>query len=170
MLQGLAVGVLGSLVGNTLAEALKDKGSASATEGFQIASLGKAKAAGEDESPYMEEMDEETKAALESLREMTSGGIEGFWQWMMKELRKDVMEEMGVSEASLAAMDPEQRAATENAIEEEVQKRLKQAMGVGEEGETPQKLTELVEKMKQAMQTAQGSGYKDEAKGLLEFL
>ena len=172
MLQSLAVGVLGSLVGNTLGEALKTKDNGKAAEGFEIAHLGSAKAPDDAKGAYNDSMDATAKEALDALREMTSGGLEGFWKWMMKELREDVMEDMGVSEEALAAMDPAQRAAVEDAIEKEVQARLKEAMGIDDNGTDMAKAKlpeEMIEKLKQAMQTAQGVGYKED-KTLMELL
>ncbi len=171
MLQGLAVGLLGGALGTALDTVFKDKKDAAATDGFAIATLDTAKTQDTETTYADNNMDAGAKDALEALREMTAGGIEGYWKWMMKELREDVMEEMGVSEEELAAMPVEQRGAVEKAINDEVEKRIKEAMGVkdGEEGVV--NAEQMIEKMKQAIQAEQAKGaYKNEEKGLLDIL
>lgn len=68
------------------------------------------------------------KEAKEMLSDMTEGGLNGYWKWVMKQLREQVLEEMGLSEDQVAAMDPASRDAVEKAIAEEVQKRLAEMM------------------------------------------
>lgn len=170
MLQGLAVGLLGGALGTALDTVFKDKKEAGGADGFKIAMLDTPK---KDEAAglYNDRMDAGAKDALDALREMTSGGIEGYWKWMMKELREDVMDEMGVSEDELAAMPVEQRAAVEQAINDEVQKRLKEAMGIKDGEEAVVDANEMIEKMKQAMQAMQAKdAYKEGEKGILEVL
>lgn len=170
MLQGLAVGLLGSAVGTALDAVFKDKKDTVSAEGFKITALDTGK---KDEAGhvYNDSMDASAKEALDALREMTEGGIEGYWKWMMKELREDVMEEMGVSEEELAAMPVEQRAAVEQAINDEVQKRLKEAMGIKDGEEAVVDANEMIEKLKQAMQTAEANkSYKDDEKDILSIL
>jgi acetyl-CoA acetyltransferase len=167
MLQGLAVGLLGGALGTALDSVLKD--TTAAADGFTIATLDTGKTE-ETESTYADTMDADAKDALDALREMTTGGIEGYWKWMMKELREDVMGEMGVSEEELAAMPVEQRKAVEQSINDEVEKRLKEAMGVkdGEEGVV--NADEMIEKLKQSMQADQAKGAYKEEKGILGVL
>lgn len=71
------------------------------------------------------------KDARDMLKEMTEGGLDGYWKWMTKKLREDVLSDMGLSEDALAAMDPATRASVEKAIEDEIQKRLAEAMAGG---------------------------------------
>lgn len=67
--------------------------------------------------------------ALKLLGEMTEGGLEGYWKWMIKtmreRLRAEVMDGMGISEEQLNAMPADQRRDTEARITEEVERRLK---------------------------------------------
>lgn len=72
--------------------------------------------------------------AHDILKEITEGGLAGYWKWMMKNIRENVMEEMGISEADLAAMSPTERAAVEKAIADEVEKRLVEAMKKQQDG------------------------------------
>lgn len=74
-------------------------------------------------------MTQTEKDAMEMLSDMTENGLNGYWKWVMKQLREKVMDDMGISEQELAAMDPDARAAVEKAIEEEVKKRLAEMMG-----------------------------------------
>jgi hypothetical protein len=82
-----------------------------------------AKWLGEDESP------------AEILRKITSRGISSMWEWQMEELKKKVaakvMQEMGVSPESLAAMSPEARMSIEEKIMKEVERRIEEAMRNG---------------------------------------
>jgi len=170
MLQGLAVGLLGGVLGTALDTVFKDKKEAAGADGFKIAILDTPK---KDEAAglYNDRMDAGAKEALDALREMTTGGIEGYWKWMMKELREDVMSDMGVSEEELAAMPVEQRAAVEKAIDDEVEKRLKEAMGIKDGEEAVVDANEMIEKLKQAMQSMQAkTSYKDDEKGILDVL
>lgn len=67
--------------------------------------------------------------ALKLLREMTEGGLAGYWKWMIKtmreRLRDEVMQGMGMTEEALAAMPADQRRDIEAKITEEVERRLK---------------------------------------------
>lgn len=166
MLQGLAVGLLGGALGTALDSVFGEKKQAAGGEGFAISML-EASAKEETGATYNDSMDAGAKEALDALREMTTGGIEGYWKWMMKELREDVMDEMGVSEEELAAMPAEQRSAVEKAINDEVELRLKEAMGIkdGEQGVVTAQ--EMIEKMKQAMQAEQAKGAYKEETGIL---
>jgi hypothetical protein len=111
-----------------------------------------------------DKMDPGVKEALEMLREMTSGGLEGAMRWAMKELREDVMESMGVSEDELAAMPADQKAATEKMIAEEVQKRLAEAMGKDKQGVADAAMTpeELIAGLQKALQGEANKAYKED--------
>ncbi len=171
MLQGLAVGLLGGALGTAIDSVFKDKKHAAGAEGFKITSLGDPSKKDEVGKTYNDSMDAGAKEALDALREMTTGGIEGYWKWMMKELREDVMDEMGISEEELAAMPAEQRGAVEKAINDEVEKRIKEAMGIKDGEEAVVDADQMIEKLKQAMQSAQAKeAYKDDEKGILEIL
>jgi len=67
--------------------------------------------------------------AFQYIKDMTAGGLEGAMRTAMQKLRDKIMEEMGVSDESLAVMDPAARGEMEAKISEEVQKRIKEAMG-----------------------------------------
>lgn len=103
-----------SLVGNV------KSGSASGGGGAFASLVG---AAGGGEAP------DATDQAWELLKEMTGGGLQGYWKWMIKtmkeRLRADVMGDMGVTDQSLAAMPEAQRNDIEQKINEEVERRLK---------------------------------------------
>lgn len=70
-----------------------------------------------------------TEEASTLLREMTEGGLAGYWKWMIKtmreRLRNEVMQGMGMTEEALAAMPADQRRDIEAKITEEVERRLK---------------------------------------------
>jgi hypothetical protein len=70
-----------------------------------------------------------TEEASKLLREMTEGGLAGYWKWMIKtmreRLRDEVMQGMGVTQEQLNAMPPDQRKDIEAKITEEVERRLK---------------------------------------------
>lgn len=124
-------------------------------------------------------MDAGTKDAYDTLNDMTSGGVGGYFAWMMKQTREKVMDEMGVSDASLAAMDPAVRAAVEKKIDEEVKERLKKAMGMDGDSKdakkgdpllNPVKLSDDAAKQVAVVQPAQetkqadaNKAYKDDA-------
>lgn len=71
-----------------------------------------------------------TKDALDMLHEMTQGGFKGYFAWMVKKIREDVMDKMGVSEADLAKMSPQARAAMEKQIDEAVAQQVAKMMGI----------------------------------------
>lgn len=136
MLDKLAMGMLGNAVSGILGGLIggEKKGGVNAT-GFEDVLLA-AKEKTEAEKMGInasDPMSAGTEEALGLLREMTSGGIEGYFKYLMKELREKVMDEMGVSEAELAAMGPEQRKAVEDAINEAVKEKLAEVMGVDRE-------------------------------------
>lgn len=123
-------------------------------------------------------MDPKTQEALNMLKDMTDGGMQGYWKWMMKQIRQKVMDEMGVTEASLAAMKPDQRAAVEKQIEDEVKRRLAKAMGLDGTGKdakaqadaaqagngsviTPVTQAEKVAAVEPAAKTEAAKAYKD---------
>lgn len=70
-----------------------------------------------------------TDEAEKLLSEMTSGGLEGYWRWLIKNeearIRADVMQGMGLSEEQLAAMPDAQRQDLEKQISDAVAQRLK---------------------------------------------
>lgn len=70
-----------------------------------------------------------TEEASKLLKEMTEGGLAGYWKWMIKtmreKLRAEVMDGMGISEDQLKAMPADQRKDIEAKITEEVERRLK---------------------------------------------
>jgi hypothetical protein len=76
--------------------------------------------------------DSAAEEAKQMLHDMTAGGLDGFWKWHIKQLREkitdEVMQGMGITKDSLAAMPAEQRMAVEKAINDEVEKRLKEAL------------------------------------------
>lgn len=130
--------------------------------GMSIASLPTAAPADEDK---VYGMDDGTKEALAMLRDMTSGGLEGAMRWAMKQLREDVMESMGISEAELAAMPADQKAAVEKAIAEEIQKRMAEAMGKEKDGGLAAKAMtpeEMIAGIQKALQEAAKKAYKEE--------
>lgn len=47
----------------------------------------------------------------------------------IERMREQIMEELGISEADLAAMSPEERRATEEKIREMIEEKLRQANG-----------------------------------------
>lgn len=71
--------------------------------------------------------------ALSLLKEMTNGGLAGYFKWMVKQIREKVMEDMGISEDALAAMPADQKTALMEKIEEEVKKQVAKIMGVDPE-------------------------------------
>lgn len=102
--------------------------------------------------------DAAASAAFDYIKDMTAGGLEGAMRTAMKKLRDKIMEEMGVSEDSLKAMDPTARNAMEAKISEEVQKRIKEAMGADgkvtpEEQAVGAKLLEMAKAYKNEVKT-----------------
>ncbi|PZP39950.1 MAG: hypothetical protein DI585_02400 [Pseudomonas fluorescens] len=142
---GLAGGLASNLLGGVLDMFKKDKkggvDEATGAEqfgslmagGMQIATLPAVAPAEEDKAASgaakVDRLGAGVQEALDALHEMTKDGLEGAMRWAMKEIREDVMESMGVSEDELAAMDPAARDAMEQKIDEEVQKRMAEAMG-----------------------------------------
>jgi hypothetical protein len=51
----------------------------------------------------------------------------------IERMREQIMEELGLSEADLAAMPPEERRAAEDKIREMIEEKLRQAMGADDE-------------------------------------
>lgn len=134
MLEKLAAGMLGSavssLLGGMFGDAKKVGGAAEADAGLFTKMLGKARDGADVAVNETEGMDADTAAAWSQLKEMTSGGVEGYWKYMIKQLREQTMEAMGVTEESLAAMEPGQREAIEAKIAEKVKEGLAKVMGV----------------------------------------
>lgn len=70
------------------------------------------------------------KATLDAIRD------KGIYQWakeqqlekLKEKIRAQVLAARGTSEGDLAKLDPKQRAATESSIEEEIARRIKEAM------------------------------------------
>ena len=71
-----------------------------------------------------------TKATLDAIRD------KGIYQWakeqqvekLKEKIRAQVLQARGTSEADLAKLDPKARATTEASIEEEIARRIKEAM------------------------------------------
>lgn len=71
-----------------------------------------------------------TKATLDAIRD------KGIYQWakeqqvekLKEKIRAQVLAARGTSEGDLAKMDPKSRASAENAITEEIARRIKEAM------------------------------------------
>ncbi len=82
------------------------------------------------------------------LKKITSRGISSMWEWQLEELKKKVaakvMQEMGVTPESLAAMSPDVRISLEEKIMKEVERRIEEAM-----------LNGLEEKQKQSIDIGQ---------------
>ena len=51
----------------------------------------------------------------------------------IERMREQIMEELGLSEADLAAMSPEERRATEDKIREMIEEKFRQASGAGDQ-------------------------------------
>ncbi len=70
--------------------------------------------------------------AKTTLSEITSGGATGYWAWQMKQLRQqiagEVMGDMNLTPAQIAAMPAAQRFAVEQKIEQAVEQRLRLAL------------------------------------------
>ncbi len=85
---------------------------------------------------FMKQLNEKDDPAA-ILKKITSRGISGYWEWQMEELKKKVaekvMQEMGVTPESLAAMSPEARMSIEEKIMKEVERRIEEAMRNGME-------------------------------------
>ncbi|RYG61791.1 MAG: hypothetical protein EON60_02170 [Alphaproteobacteria bacterium] len=152
MLDKLAMGLLGNAVSSVLGGFLgtdkTDKAGKAGSAGFDQILLGMKDVTAAEELGIntKDKVSAGTEEGLSLLREMTSGGIEGYFKYMIKELREKVMEDMGVSEADLAAMDPAQRDVVEKAIEDAVKEKVAEAMGIDKD------------KVEQAMADMQGGG------------
>ncbi len=153
MLDKLAMGMLGgavsSVLGGFFGTDKTDKAGKVDGKGFDSVLFASKEKTGAEEALGINPRDKVsagTEEALGLLREMTSGGIEGYFKFVMKQLREKVLAEMGLSEADLAAMGPEQRKAVEDAIAEAVKEKLAEVMGVDRE------------KVEQAMADMQGTG------------
>jgi hypothetical protein len=120
MLDKLAMGMighaLGGLVGGIFGDRNADK--LDAKNGF-ASILAAART-----EPTIADVAFGKEDAVAELRDITSGGIEGYVAWIIKQLREDVMESMGVTEEQIAAMDPMQREDTLKAIADEVERRM----------------------------------------------
>lgn len=64
----------------------------------------------------------------------------------MERLREQIMKELGISEADLAAMAPEERRAMENRIRQLIEEKFRQGMGVenAESGTPAEMLTQFL--------------------------
>jgi hypothetical protein len=64
------------------------------------------------------------------MKSLTSDGIDGYWKWQLQQLTAkitgEVMAEQGLTRDAVEKMPPEQRAALEDAIVKEVERRVKQ--------------------------------------------
>lgn len=123
----------GGLLSNLLGTKKKD----GTDDGFDITSLtspatddtGTDDVDGPDASST-DGMDAGTKEALDMLHDMTSGGMEGYFKYMVKQAREKAMSDLGVTEDSLKAMDPSARAAMEKKIDDMVKTAVAKIMGV----------------------------------------
>ena len=99
----------------------------------------------------------ETKQAEAALAEITKNGAKGYWEWKIKELRKQltekVMGEMNLTPEKLAAMSAKERVATENKISDMVEEQLK--LAINEEMKRKRKLEISFNATTQAMLAAQ---------------
>lgn len=111
---------------------------------MQIASAGSAQAAvfGGKASSYTEsqvaQIDKQFKEMLsggsddpaEMLKEITSGGMKGYWAWQVKQLRAKAAEKIlgqrNLTPEMIAALPPQQRADIEKQIMQEVERMVKQ--------------------------------------------
>ena len=136
MLEKLAAGMLGSAVGSVLGGLFGAK-KTEAASGFNITTLlGGVKEKTEADKLGINTSDSVsagTQDGLSLLREMTDGGIAGYWKFMMKQMREKAMESMGVTEESLAAMDPAERKVIEDKIAEKVKEAMAKLMEVSPE-------------------------------------
>ena len=175
---GLATGLLGNVLDMFKADKKDKTDEVSGTEefgalmagGITISDLPTATKADEAEGVtgvgLTDGVDAGVQEALDLLREMTSGGLEGAMRWAMKELREDVMDGMNISEQELAALPADQKAAVEKAIADEVQKRLaeamnkdKQELAAGGNALAPQ---DIVAGLQKALQAEATKAYKEE--------
>lgn len=78
------------------------------------------------------EMLAEDKEAKDKLSEITRDGAKSYWEWKIKEMRKqigeEVMGEMNLTPEKIAAMSAEERVKTETKILEIVEQRLRLAI------------------------------------------
>ena len=74
----------------------------------------------------------EGEEAKQVLADVTKGGAKGYWEWKIKELRKQltekVMGEMNLTPEKLAAMSPEERLKIETKIAQIVEEQVRLAM------------------------------------------
>jgi hypothetical protein len=127
---GVAMSVFGSLLGTDKAKTTQSGGAA----GFDITQLVGGKSDVTDDGVNTSDsVSTGTQDALSMLKDMTDGGMTGYFKWMVKQIREKTMESMGVTEESLAAMPEGQRTAMEQKIEEAVKKDVAKIMGVDDE-------------------------------------
>lgn len=74
----------------------------------------------------------EEKDAKNTLREITQDGAKSYWEWKMKELRRQaaekIMGEMNLTEEKIAAMLDKERLAVENQILQYVEQQVRLAV------------------------------------------
>lgn len=75
------------------------------------------------------------------LKDITAKGVDSLWKWQIKKLKEkiaaQVMQEMNLSPAQIAAMPAEQRMSIEQKILEEVERRVKQLVEQGLQKKNP---------------------------------
>lgn len=74
------------------------------------------------------------------LKDMTSGGMQGYWSYQIKQMKQkvaeDTLQSKGLTEADVANMPPDQRADLERTIMREVEQKVRQMTNADKNGKT----------------------------------
>ncbi|WP_148293884.1 hypothetical protein [Azospirillum sp. B4] len=74
------------------------------------------------------------------LKEMTTGGFQGYWAYQIKQMKQKIAEETmqskGLTQQDLAGMPADQRADLERAIMREVEQKVRQMTSTGKNGKS----------------------------------
>lgn len=144
---------------------------AGSTDGMKITNLLGGDDITDDGVNSSDKVSAGTSEALSMLKEMTSGGVEGYFRFIVKNIREKVMKDMGVSEEQLAAMPADERKAIEDKIAEEVKKQVAKIMGT--DPETAQKMIAEADKVQgvgAAGKVEASKAYKEGGQSLGEML
>ena len=106
----------------------------------ELSGLFAAELAGQMETASTQAFDNQSDPLSDGVKTLKKDGFTGFFKKLqeekMKELREKILEEMGLSEEDLSKMPPEQRAAIEKTIAQEIAKRMSAESALENDKET----------------------------------
>ncbi len=106
----------------------------------ELCGLFAAELSGQMEAASTQAFDNQSDPLADGVKTLKKDGFTGFFKKLqeekMKELREKILEEMGLSEEDLSKMPPEQRAAIEKMIAQEIANRMSAESALENDKET----------------------------------